>query len=262
MCLPQISCSKLFMVRIIPTGYKLCAYCSRCSSCNTQLNSLFQFFIYARAYLTAPVFARQTPAPPLTAWLNSLALLVMRDGFGESGVCRPAHLVSGCFTQLVIGILPIIQWLISLEKNPPPTRNLHTIERLQGWSMLAFYPLEQLGYLVSHSIIPPSLPSLRSLLSPFSSSEKERVRVNEAAVGLWSTRLWALYVALQIAHLREDRQILKARTHALRKAKGKGPPLNIEREELRKKWDAHWNEWAVNLSYLPLTIHWYAHSPH
>lgn len=153
-------------------------------------------------------------------------------------------------------MLPILQWLISLEKNPPPTRNLLTVERMQGWVMLAFYPLEHLSYFVSHSIVPTSLPSLRSFLPFASANQEKRTRVDTAALGLWSTRLWALYVGLQLVHLREDRMLLKARERTLQKAKAKGPSLTIEREELRKKWDAYWNEVAVNLSYLPLTIHW------
>lgn len=44
------------------------------------------------------------------------------------------------------GLLPIIQWLSSIERNRPPTRRLLTLERLQGWSMLAYYPLEHLYY--------------------------------------------------------------------------------------------------------------------
>ena len=74
-------------------------------------------------------------------------------------------------------MLPIIQWLVSIEKSQPATRKLLTIERLQGWSMLAYYPLEHVYYLASHKLLPWKL-SRRTI----------------DALGLWSTRFWAAYV--------------------------------------------------------------------
>ncbi|TDL19882.1 hypothetical protein BD410DRAFT_791503 [Rickenella mellea] len=146
------------------------------------------------------------------------------------------------------GLLPIYQWLVSLERMHPPTRRLLTIERLQGWSMIAYYPLEHLYYLISHSVIPPRIPI------PFS----KPLKVDVDVLGILSTRFWALYVLLQFAHLREDRQLLKLRERALNKSKGKskaGDDAN-ERAELEKRWDALLNEFMVNIGYLPLTVHW------
>ena len=150
------------------------------------------------------------------------------------------------------GLLPILQWLISLERSPQPTRKLLTIERLQGWSMLAYYPLEHIYYLCSHGVVPSTIPSLSSL---FSATAKP-IRLNLNALGMWSCRFWALYVVLQFAHLHEDRKLLKIRERSLRKAKGTGPS-HLEKEELRHRWDAYWNEVVVNIGYLPLTVHWY-----
>jgi hypothetical protein len=151
------------------------------------------------------------------------------------------------------GILPIVQWLISLEHNPQaiPTRKLLTIERLQGWSMLAYYPLEHIYYLRSHEIIPATIPSLASL---FSASAKP-IHLNSDAIGIWSTRFWALYVMLQFVHLKEDWKLIKMRERTLRKAKGTGLSP-AEKTELRHRWDAYWNEVVVNVGYLPLTMHW------
>jgi len=150
------------------------------------------------------------------------------------------------------GLLPIFQWLISLERNPPPTRKLLTIERLQGWSMLAYYPLEHIYYLCSHGIIPASIPSIASL---FSSTGKP-IPINTNTIGKWSCRFWALYVLLQFAHLQDDRKLLQQRERSLSKAKGKAPAITGELEELRKRWDSYWNEVIANIGYLPLTIHW------
>jgi hypothetical protein len=149
------------------------------------------------------------------------------------------------------GLLPIFQWLIALERNPQPTRNLHIIERLQGWAMLAYYPLEHLSYLGSHGIIPTTIKNPFSILS-----KRKTISLDPNVLGLWSCRFWAMFVLLQFAHLREDRQLLQLRQKALRKAKGTGLTAS-EKQELAHRWDVWWSELAMNLAYLPLTIHWW-----
>ncbi|KZT01383.1 uncharacterized protein LAESUDRAFT_731234 [Laetiporus sulphureus 93-53] len=154
------------------------------------------------------------------------------------------------------GLLPIIQWLTSIERSHPQTRKLLTIERLQGWSMIAYYPLEHLYYLLSHSIIAPelSMPSLSSLL-PFGKAKPgRRIRLDLNALGIWSCRFWAAYVVLQFMHLREDARLLKVRERVV--SKSKAVSAKAEKEELKQRWDALWNELIVNLGYLPLTVHW------
>ncbi|KAG1798186.1 uncharacterized protein HD556DRAFT_1353704 [Suillus plorans] len=147
------------------------------------------------------------------------------------------------------GLLPIFQWMISMERNPPPTRTLHTIERLQGWSMLGYYPLEHLYYLRAHNLIPTSIPALSAILGRSS----KRISLNENKLILWSSRFWLLYVVLQFAHLREDRKLLLTRQRNLRKGKG----LSVEdKEDLRKRWDSLGNELVANAANLPLALHW------
>ena len=153
----------------------------------------------------------------------------------------------------VTGLLPIVQWLVSLERNPPRTRRLLNIERLQGWSMLAYYPLEHLSYLSAHGIIPSKVPTLSSLFS----SKTRYWGLNPDILGIWSCRFWAIYVALQFAHLREDKKLLQQQQRSLRK--GKGTSLSpTEKQELQQRWDSYWSELIANLGYLPLTIHWWA----
>ncbi|KAL6301355.1 hypothetical protein BKA93DRAFT_467088 [Sparassis latifolia] len=155
------------------------------------------------------------------------------------------------------GLLPIIQWLISIERNRPPTRQLLTIERLQGWSMLAYYPLEHLYYLLSHAIVPAELPTnpLSSLLPCTKASAKDGgVSWDTNALGLWSCRYWALYVLLQFVHLREDNMLLKMRQRTVNKSKTTA--AQIEKDELKKRFDALRTEFVVNLAYLPMTLHW------
>ncbi|KAG2067470.1 hypothetical protein BDR04DRAFT_1104991 [Suillus decipiens] len=147
------------------------------------------------------------------------------------------------------GLLPIFQWMISMERNPPPTRTLHTIERLQGWSMLGFYPLEHLYYLRSHNLIPTSVPSLSAILGRSS----KRIPLNENKLILWSCRFWLLYIVLQFAHLREDRKLLLTRQRNLRKGKGFS---DEDKEDLRNRWDSLGNELVANATNLPLALHW------
>ncbi|PVG04223.1 hypothetical protein CPB86DRAFT_721925 [Serendipita vermifera] len=141
------------------------------------------------------------------------------------------------------GLLPILQWLISLERTPPPTRRLLTIERIQGLSMLVYYPFEHLYYLGSQGILPIS---------------KQRT----GKYSLWSCRAWALYVCLQFLHLREDWKLLKRRERALARdaAMGKNHLTAAEElqlaTEMKTRKGALLNELVVNLGYLPLTIHW------
>ena len=141
--------------------------------------------------------------------------------------------------------------------------------------MLAYYPMEHLYYLLSHEIIPSSislpfsrsssspsspLPSTTASLTPSSAAPSKgppasprTLSLDSTALSLWSTRFWALYVVLQFAHLREDRALLLRRERVLSKEKVKSQ----EHAELKRRWDAWWNELAVNVGYLPLTVHWY-----
>ncbi len=174
--------------------------------------------------------------------------------------------------------------MIAMERQPPPTRLLHNIERVQGWSMLLYGPLEALAYLGSHSI----------------------VGITKATQGkLWlaSARLWALYVMLQCLHLVEDNRILRLRARALERTRGHPVPVGGARRsqqkqtsgasssalsekagaavegynvggsgagsseeqaltrsmwnELDQRKSAILNELWINIGYLPLTIHWW-----
>jgi hypothetical protein len=171
---------------------------------------------------------------------------------GESGVRTSQSFAPfKSNNSIQLGLLPILKWLISLERSPPATRNLLTIERLQGWSMLAYYPLEHVYYLGSHGIIPTVITSPFSLFT----SKKRKLSLDLDTIGLWSCRFWAVYVVLHFAHLLEDRKLLKQRYNSLRKAKGTGL-TPAEKSEMRQRWDAFWSEVVINLGYLPLTIHW------
>ncbi|KAF8206531.1 hypothetical protein K438DRAFT_1817374 [Mycena galopus ATCC 62051] len=149
------------------------------------------------------------------------------------------------------GLFQIFQWLISLERTQQPTRNLLTIERLQGWSMLGYYPFEHLCYLRIHDVIPATVASPASLLNPAA----KPINLDTSVLSLWSCRCWASYVILQFAHLREDRELLRLQQRTLRKGKG-GILTPAEKQDLKRRWDAYWSGLLVNTCNLPLALHW------
>jgi hypothetical protein len=122
--------------------------------------------------------------------------------------------------------------------------------------MLAFYPLQHLAYFRKLDLIPTALPLPVGLPSQ-PSGKPRRVTINGAAVAQWATRFWATYIVLQLAHLREDRTLLIKKQRALSRLSSVGE----ERAELARRWDRWYNELAVNLSFLPMTIHWYVSVP-
>ncbi|CAK5268759.1 unnamed protein product [Mycena citricolor] len=149
------------------------------------------------------------------------------------------------------GLLQIFQWLISLERTPQPTRNLLTIERLQGWSMLGYYPLEHLSHLRSHDILPPSI----SIPVPVAEKPKQ-LELDAGALSRASCRFWAAYVVLQFAHLREDRKLLQLQQRALKKSKVGGKISDAEKAEFARRWDAYWSGLLTNICNLPIALHW------
>ncbi|KAJ6607383.1 hypothetical protein B0H10DRAFT_2072096 [Mycena sp. CBHHK59/15] len=180
------------------------------------------------------------------AGLRKVPVSNAADGFGKfAGLVSDSQML-GRFG----GLLQIFQWLISLERSPQPTRNLLTIERLQGWSMLGYYPLEHLCYLRLHDVIPASVPSPASVVNPLAKPFK----LDPKFLTMWSCRFWASYVVLQFAHLKEDRQLLQLQQRTLRKAKGS--LTAVEKRDFQRRWDAYWSGVLVNLCNLPLALHW------
>lgn len=188
------------------------------------------------------------------AWGSLRARSGTLGPYGDSGVGALVfirHQTPNRSVYTLLGLFPIFTWLISLERQAQPTRTLLTVERLQGWSMLGYYPLEHLAYLSSHDIVAPTIPSVRSLWD----SSAKPTTINSGKLSMWSCRFWALYVGLQFVHLREDYKLLLLRQRNLHKAKRAGPTA-AEKQELKQRWDAYWSQLIINLSDLPLTIHW------
>ncbi|CAO1618441.1 unnamed protein product [Sympodiomycopsis kandeliae] len=189
---------------------------------------------------------------------------------GGSANARRLEKLSGLISDArmlyrIWGLLPMIKWMIDMERHTPPTRPLHMIERIQGWSMLIYCPMEAIAYLSAHSILPVSTK-------------------NQNRLWLWSCRCWAVYVGLQLLHLIEDNRLLRLRARALERSRGhpvpavggasgtvlstgttekEGDDLSEDQAVTRRLWndlderkEAILGELWVNLGYLPLTIHW------
>jgi len=131
------------------------------------------------------------------------------------------------------GILSILKSLSALERSPPPSRLALNIGRLQGLSMLVFYPLEYISFFSA----PFGGPLLR--ISPAATM----------AAQLWSVRSWGVYVALKIVELfhewtglvRKERD-LDATEDALK--------------AIKKRKRAIVYQLVANISRLPVIMHW------
>ncbi|KAH9041568.1 hypothetical protein EDB85DRAFT_2139670 [Lactarius pseudohatsudake] len=142
------------------------------------------------------------------------------------------------------GMLPIIQWLIALERAPPPTRRLLTIERTQGWSISLSSPSSSSSSSARTTSSPPrSTSPPRPAAGPAASpSTTARSRCGQRASG-WRTSCSSSRTSARTA-----------RCSSSANARSKLQPR--ERAGLARRWDAWYNELAVNLSYLPMTIRW------
>ncbi|POY73210.1 hypothetical protein BMF94_3543 [Rhodotorula taiwanensis] len=150
----------------------------------------------------------------------------------------------------LFGLFPIIAWAQSLNDpaTQPKDKQHLLINKLQAWSMMAYYPLEHLYYLAGKGVFK---------ISP--------ARIGKIAV--WSCRFWAAYVVLQIFHIRRSFQLLgEERTRVVRAARERVRTGSATSDELqREKADLQRlaaqekslkNDCWVQAGYLPLTAHW------
>lgn len=148
-------------------------------------------------------------------------------------------------------ILPMIKWMVGIERALPPTQNLKLIERLQALSMVVYSPMEAAAYLAMHKILPISDAVQNQLW-------------------LWGCRLWAAYVVLDFWHIIEDNRVLRTNAKALEKSRGHPSPsgssanaLSDDQKTTQRMWaeirarkDMLITQFWVNVGYLPLTVHW------
>ncbi|OWZ37750.1 hypothetical protein LQV05_005733 [Cryptococcus neoformans] len=206
---------------------------------------------------------------------GGFGLAKVAEGWGKAaGSIGDARVVMRAF-----GLLPIIQWILSLHPRPlAALKSLlisgdfmqvlgsqKTLPTLQALAILFYYPLEHVSWLGSKGVLP---------ISPLALSK----------AAIWSVRFWAAYIVLEIYKLRNSYRELSDRTRALQLSRpevtlsettdyefqddkkdgfSEKPGRSAEhdgevtpRQELADDWKTWKRRALVNGAYAPLTIHW------
>ena len=113
------------------------------------------------------------------------------------------------------------RWLKLIESQPYRTRRLRTIERIQGWSILLYFPLEHICYLINHGVLPAEWSFARPAASKLvdEKAQSGTVKVDVGRLTRASMGLWGVYTALQLLHYYEDVKELADTRQTLYKAK-------------------------------------------
>ncbi|KAJ7248224.1 hypothetical protein B0H12DRAFT_1234973 [Mycena haematopus] len=131
------------------------------------------------------------------------------------------------------GILGVIKSLSALERSPPASRLVLNLGRLQGLSMIVFFPLEYISFF--------SAPAGGKIL-----------RISPAAAmaaQLWSVRSWGVYVALKIVELYYEWVGLVRKEHGATEDTHKA---------IKERKRAILYQLVANISRLPVIMHWWA----
>ncbi|KAJ6535944.1 hypothetical protein DFH09DRAFT_1402172 [Mycena vulgaris] len=128
------------------------------------------------------------------------------------------------------GLLGIFRALSALERSPPESRLTLNLQRLQGLSMIVFYPLEYISFFSA-----PFAPLLR--ISPAASMKAQ----------LWSVRSWGIYVALKVFELCNEWNGLLRKESAA---------SDVNSKAIKKRKRAILHQLAANISRLPVILHW------
>lgn len=150
------------------------------------------------------------------------------------------------------GLFATVRWLTSLERRQCTTRGLRTIERLQAWSILLYWPLEHITYLLGHGLMPAEL----SLASSVTASKPRgaMIKLDAGKLTRASMGLWGLYLGLQLINLYNDSKQVSAQERLLNKSKAISTAM--ERAKLRQRRKIIVCEVIAQLCNLPLAAHW------
>lgn len=145
--------------------------------------------------------------------------------------------------------------LSALERNKPASRTKLTLQRVQGISMLIFYPLEFISFFSA-----PFAP----VLAPRWITPKQG---GQAA--LWSIRAWLVYVLAQVGLLLGEREtIRKEEAEARAKVVGGGKGVvematpeeqeaaRASKERMASRKTQIVYQLTANISRLPVIMHW------
>lgn len=157
-----------------------------------------------------------------------------------------------------VGFLGILKGLSALERNKPASRTQLTLQRLQGISMLVFYPLEFISFFTA-----PFAPVLAPRWVSYQTGAK---------AALWSIRAWLVYVLAQVALLVRERKAIAKREaievemkivgamngdDEIEKTDEEEEALRASREKTKKRKEQIVYQLVANVSRLPVIFHWY-----
>ncbi|KAJ3286986.1 hypothetical protein HDU79_006047 [Rhizoclosmatium sp. JEL0117] len=139
------------------------------------------------------------------------------------------------------GLIPLFQWIIFSERNPPSTPFLRLIYRLQNLANLFYYPLEHTYFLAYKGVINLSEETTNK-------------------IGIWSCRFWAAYVVLYFLQLHQEHRLLMTRQLQLsQRARSNAEPKEVikaEQKQIQEEFTSLAVNTLINTAYFPLTLHW------
>ncbi|KAI8133120.1 hypothetical protein DUD61_003232 [Geotrichum candidum] len=166
-------------------------------------------------------------APPLLRENPLLARVLA----APQGLIAPTRALSNLISDIRIfnrmwGLIPLSVWAVDVWAQPPEDPVVRRIVYTQVVANLLYQPLENVAYLAMHGVLPVS-------------------GSNQTKLWIYSCYLWALHVVLDLWRLYRERVLIQ-RKNKLAGEKGE-----------KEKLDFSWYQYLViNLSYLPLTVHW------
>lgn len=178
--------------------------------------------------VAAGVGGGATARSAILPWLSTPAghALLQRFASKATSLVGPTRILSNLISDIRIfnrlwGLVPLSVWAVDTWAQPPQDPVLRGIAYTQVVANLLYQPLENVAYLAMHQIIPTSVISDRAQL----------------LLWIYSCYLWALHVVLDLVRLYREAQLQR---------QGKLPKNDF-------RWYQHL---IINLSYLPLTVHW------
>jgi hypothetical protein len=139
-----------------------------------------------------------------------------------------------------IGILAVMKAISALERSSHASLTQLNLQRLQGLSMLVFYPLEYISFFSS-----PLAPVLHGI----SPSKSLRAQI-------WSIRAWGAYVFIQIVLLGQEWKELVRKERILTTCVADVRDKSDGAGSIRKRKRAIIYQLVANISRLPVIIHW------
>lgn len=225
--LPSTDTSKLYVERLYASNAVLGSYGGNDSNLAFVGYGLL-FISEVLKYSATAADTASNASSGLLPWLNTPVgqVLLQRFAGKATAVAGPARSLSNLISDIRIfnrlwGLVPLSVWAVETWAQPPQDPVLRGIAYTQVAANLAYQPLENIAYLAMHNIIPASVVSERA----------------QTLLWIYSCYLWALHVVLDLGRLYRESQLQKT-------------------GELPKN-DFSWYQYlAINLSYLPLTVHW------